>query len=251
LTLNQKPTAQTMNLKLFQKPIVAASLLSLPQSVFACITCDRQIREGIFNSAFGRNALLMVLPFAVLGGLVAWLAWLSGRRYKTRSTAGTGAKTPVPLLSAALILGIGAGGFIDGIVLHQILQWHEMISAKLPPTTYVAKSINMFWDGVFHAVTLVVTIVGIVRLWKLLHRSDIDRSGNLLAGGMLAGWALFNIVEGLFDHHLLKLHNVRERTPEPAAWNYGFLLFSVALLLAGFFIAQARKPINLKTGKGA
>jgi uncharacterized membrane protein len=229
-----------MNLKLFQKPIVAASLLSLPQSVLACITCDRQIREGIFNSAFGKNVILMVLPFAVLGGLVAGLAWLSARHYTTRSAGVAGLKSPVPLFSVALILGIGTGGFIDGIVLHQILQWHEMISAKLPPTTYVAKSINMFWDGVFHAVTLAVTFVGIVRLWKLLHRDDVDRSRNLLAGGLLAGWALFNIVEGLFDHHLLKLHNVRERTPDVEAWNYGFLLFSVVLLIAGLLIARVK-----------
>ena len=240
-----------MNFKLFQKPILALGVFCLPQPVLACITCDRQIREGIFNSAFGRNALLMVLPFAVLGGIVAWLAWLSGRRYKTGNAAATGAKTPVPLFSAALILGIGTGGFIDGIVLHQVLQWHEMISAELPPTTYVAKSINMFWDGIFHAVTLIVSLIGIVRLWKLLHRKDIDRSGNLLAGGMLAGWALFNIVEGLFDHHLLKLHNVRERTPDVDAWNYGFLLFSVALLLAGFFIARARKPTPSNSGSDA
>jgi uncharacterized membrane protein len=115
-----------------------------------------------------------------------------------------------------------------------------MISAKLPPTTYVAKSINMFWDGVFHAVTLGVTLVGIVRLWRLLHRDDVDRSGNLLAGGLLAGWALFNIVEGLFDHHLLKLHNVRERTPDADPWNYGFLLFSVVLLIAGLLIARVK-----------
>jgi uncharacterized membrane protein len=27
-----------------------------------------------------------------------------------------------------LLLGIGLGGFFDGIVLHQILQWHHMLS---------------------------------------------------------------------------------------------------------------------------
>jgi uncharacterized membrane protein len=223
----------------FKKPMLFAGFLFIAAPAAACITCDRQIREGIFNSAFGQNVLLMVLPFAVLGGIVAALAVLSTKRHKARGADIT--KTPVPLLSAALILGIGLGGFADGIVLHQILQWHEMISAKLPPTTYVAKSVNMFWDGIFHAVTLLVVIVGVVMLWKLLHRAGIDRSGKLLAGGLLAGWGLFNIVEGFFDHHLLKLHNVREVTPDKAVWNYGFLGFSVLLLIIGFALARHTK----------
>ncbi|RYF47809.1 MAG: DUF2243 domain-containing protein, partial [Cytophagaceae bacterium] len=102
-----------------------------------------------------------------------------------------------------MVIGIGLGGFIDGIVLHQILQWHEMLSAKIPNTEYVGKSINMFWDGIFHFFCLLVTLVGIVLLWKLLKRNDINRSGKLLSGGLLLGWGLFNIVEGVIDHHLL------------------------------------------------
>ena len=216
-------------------------LLFATAPAFACITCDRQIQEGIFNSAFGLNVIQMVLPFAVLGLIVAALAALSAKRYNRSVVPGGVRKSPVPLFSAALILGIGLGGFIDGIVLHQILQWHEMISAKLPPTTYVAKSVNMFWDGIFHAVTLVVTLVGVVMLWKLLHRDTIDRSGKVLTGGLLAGWGLFNIVEGIFDHHLLKLHNVREVTPDKEVWNYGFLFFSILLLVVGFAMARAKK----------
>jgi uncharacterized membrane protein len=30
---------------------------------------------------------------------------------------------------AAMMLGIGLGGFVDGIVLHQIVQWHNSHSA--------------------------------------------------------------------------------------------------------------------------
>ena len=231
-----------MTTKRFQKPIAVAAGLFATVPAFACITCDRQIREGIFNSAFGKNVLLMLLPFAVLGGLVALLSYFSKQRFSNRTTA-TNLKSPVPLFSVSLILGIGIGGFIDGIVLHQMLQWHEMISAKLPPTTYVAKSVNMFWDGIFHLVTLVVTFVGVIRLWNLLYRSDIDRSGNLLAGGLLAGWGLFNLVEGIFDHHVLKLHNVRERTPDVAALNYVFLAFSVLLLIIGFGLARSKTTV--------
>ena len=36
---------------------------------------------------------------------------------------------------AGIVLGLGLGGFVDGITLHQIMQWHNMGSAVLPPTT--------------------------------------------------------------------------------------------------------------------
>ena len=152
--------------------------------------------------------------------------------------------TPVPLTTTSMILGIGIGGFIDGIVLHQILQWHEMLSNKIPPTNLVNKSVNMFWDGIFHAFTLVVTFIGVILLWKLLWRKDIDRSGNLLAGGLLLGWGVFNIIEGVIDHHILKLHNVKEISMNTDAWNYGFLGFSVVLLITGWLLLN--KPQRIK-----
>jgi uncharacterized membrane protein len=33
-----------------------------------------------------------------------------------------------PSKASGLLYGLGLGGFIDGIVLHQILQWHHMVS---------------------------------------------------------------------------------------------------------------------------
>src|SRR5687768_12244545 len=55
-----------------------------------------------------------------------------------------------PLLVASLVLGVGLGGFIDGIVLHQLLQWHSMLSSVVPPTDLPAAKYNMMWDGAFH-----------------------------------------------------------------------------------------------------
>jgi hypothetical protein len=42
--------------------------------------------------------------------------------------------------AAGVTLGIGLGGFLDGIVLHQIAQWHNMGSAVVPPVTMEAMS---------------------------------------------------------------------------------------------------------------
>ncbi|QPH41773.1 DUF2243 domain-containing protein [Pedobacter endophyticus] len=174
--------------------------------------------------------------------MVLILSRASHSRHLLRQQKGHSQLSPAPLVTASMVLGIGLGGFIDGIVLHQILQWHEMLSAKIPATNYVGKSINMFWDGIFHLFCLIVVFIGIVLLWKLLFRKDIDRSGKLLVGGLLMGWALFNIVEGIIDHHLLKLHNVYEYTPNHFSVNAIFV--GLSILLAGLGYAIIRNHRN-------
>jgi uncharacterized membrane protein len=214
------------------------SVLSLAAG--ACPFCNPQIKEAIYNSQFYPNLFIMLSAFIAVAIIVAILSALTAKRQRANVSKYPNRQilTPVPLTTTAMIVGIGAGGFIDGIVLHQILQWHEMLSNKIPATDYVGKSVNMFWDGIFHAFTLLVTLVGIILLWKLLYRKDINRSGYLLSGGMLIGWGLFNIVEGVIDHHLLKLHNVREIAVNPGLWNYGFLLFSVVLIVIGIVLTR-------------
>src|ERR1044071_1231233 len=97
-----------------------------------------------------------------------------------------------PLVGAGLVLGVGMGGFVDGILLHQILQWHNMLSSVTPPTDLVAMKYNMVWDGLFHAATWTTCAVGIGLLFRAGRRRDVPWSGALLLGAMLAGWGLFN-----------------------------------------------------------
>jgi uncharacterized membrane protein len=65
---------------------------------------------------------------------------------------------------AGILIGIGMGGFVDGIVLHQIAQWHNKLSNIVPPPTMVDMRVTMTWDGLFHALTWIITLVGILRL---------------------------------------------------------------------------------------
>jgi uncharacterized membrane protein len=81
-----------------------------------------------------------------------------------------------PLISAGTLLGVGMGGFVDGIVLHQILQVHSMLSARRPRDSVVNMEINMFWDGLFHAFTWSVTAVGIAMLFRAGRRADVPWS---------------------------------------------------------------------------
>ncbi len=55
-----------------------------------------------------------------------------------------------------LLLDLGLGGLLDGILLHQVLQWHHMgtdhgAHASFPTTTVASLEDNTLWDGLFHA----------------------------------------------------------------------------------------------------
>lgn len=209
----------------------------------ACITCNSEVQEAIYNSEFLPNLLTMTIGFLILGIIVAVLAWFSFKKYTKHSLLypDKDLLNPVPLSITAIILGIGIGGFIDGILLHQILQWHGMFTNILPADTVVNKSVNMFWDGIFHLLTLIAVIIGVVSLTRLLNKKNINSSPKLVWGGFFAGWGLFNLVEGIIHHHILQFHNVKEISQFPEIWNYGFLASGVLFIVIGFSIIYNRE----------
>ena len=143
-----------------------------------------------------------------------------------------------PLLPG-VVLGTGLGGFVDGIVLHQILQWHHMVtSAGYPPTNVDNLRINVFFDGFFHAITWIASAVGLFLLHRAIRRGS-RYSGRRLFGGLLLGWGLFNLVEGIIDHHILGLHHVREAAANPLLWDLGFLAFGGLLVVGGWTLANS------------
>lgn len=147
--------------------------------------------------------------------------------------------TTRPAIAAALAIGIGLGGFFDGIVFHQILQVHNMLSGWLPVTDLVSAKANMVWDGLFHAAMWAVTAAGVAMLWRAGQRGAVPTGWRVLAGGLLIGWGLFNLVEGVIDHHLLGIHHVYEAMGL-SAWDYGFLAWGAAMVIGG--LALLRHP---------
>jgi uncharacterized membrane protein len=145
-----------------------------------------------------------------------------------------------PLLAAGTTLGIGLGGFLDGILFHQILQLHNMLSNWIPRTTLVNAEINMFWDGLFHAFCFAATLVGLLMLWKAVKRRDVPLSGRAYSGSLLLGWGLFNLVEGLIDHELLQVHHVYQNDPHMFVfWDLAFLASGVIFILIGARMARS------------
>jgi uncharacterized membrane protein len=144
--------------------------------------------------------------------------------------------------SAGILLGLGLGGFFDGIILHQVLQWHHMLtSAGYTADSVQNLEVNTFWDGLFHSTTYVFVLLGLIILWRTARRTHVRWSGKLLWGTMLIGFGLFNLVEGIIDHHLLGIHHVNETVPQDqwVYWDIGFLVWGALMLIGGGRLVRA------------
>lgn len=143
------------------------------------------------------------------------------------------------VVAAGLVMGVGFGGFVDGILLHQILQWHNMLSSVTPPVDLIAMKYNMVWDGAFHAFTWMTCVIGVGLLFRAARHHALATYGRVLVGAMIAGWGLFNLVEGMIDHQLLGLHHVHPGSGQ-AAWDWGFVLLGgLGFMLAGYTIGRS------------
>jgi uncharacterized membrane protein len=144
---------------------------------------------------------------------------------------------------AGIILGLGLGGFLDGILLHQIMHWHNMGSSVLPPTTLAAMEQNMEWDGLFHAATWMITLVGVFML-----RSDVSLglampSPRMLSGQLILGWGLFNLIEGIIDHQILNLHHVKDLPIHIPILDWLFLLIAgLGFIAVGLVLSRPEAP---------
>ncbi|QKK26798.1 DUF2243 domain-containing protein [Rhizobium hidalgonense] len=142
--------------------------------------------------------------------------------------------------ASGILFGLGLGGFFDGIVFHQLLQWHHMFSSFYPIASIENLEFNTFWDGVFHSATYLFFLAGLFILWRAGRRPHLSWSTKDLIGTGLIGFG--NLIEGLIDHQLLGIHHVSE-TVERSAWPYWDVAFLVwgAAMLAGGCIMVRRK----------
>jgi uncharacterized membrane protein len=162
-----------------------------------------------------------------------------------------GAGQPPPKTSGVLF-GLGLGGFVDGIVLHQILQWHHMVSAETPPTTLAGLETNTLADGFFHLATWVCVLAASITSITAWRQGRLAPSYSFHFGLVLAGWGIFNLVEGLVDHQLLGVHHVRDDLGAPLSWDLGFLASGVLLVAVGLLVhRRGVRQLNRRSARTA
>jgi uncharacterized membrane protein len=144
----------------------------------------------------------------------------------------------LPPRTSGLLFGLGLGGFVDGIVLHQILQWHHMVSSVegAAPTTLAGLEVNTLADGFFHLATWVLVVAASITSIAAWRQGRLAPNYSFHVGLVLAGWGVFNLVEGLVDHQLLGVHHVRDDLGAPLSWDLGFLALGVLLIAGGWLL---------------
>ena len=145
-----------------------------------------------------------------------------------------------PVLGPSFVLGLGLGGFIDGIVLHQVLQWHHMLTdtGDHPASTVSGLEANTLADGLFHLSTWVLVAAGTAMAVRAWQRGALAPPWRAHVGIALAGWGVFNVVEGVIDHLVLGIHHVRDDLGGPIGWDLGFLAFGALLVAGGLVLAR-------------
>ncbi|MDQ0729131.1 DUF2243 domain-containing protein [Microbacterium sp. W4I20] len=128
---------------------------------------------------------------------------------------------------AAVLLGVGTMAAIDEIVFHQLLQWHHFFDPARGDLGIVS-------DGLLHAGELLALGTGFFLLLDARRRGDFTRP--VAASGYLVGLGGFQLFDGIIDHKVLQIHQIRywvDLLPYDIIWNGA----GAVLLLTGISIA--------------
>ena len=131
-----------------------------------------------------------------------------------------------------LAAGVGLGAFVDGILFHQILQWHHFVSDDVSMTSLSGLETNTLWDGIFHAFSWMVCAAGIWMLWQAGRRGAMP-ARHVLLGAMLAGWGAFSFVDGALLHLVAGIHHLYQRGDFELGSDIIYLVASAAIFAIG------------------
>ncbi len=135
-------------------------------------------------------------------------------------------------LVSGLLLGLGVVAFIDETVFHQLLHWHHFYDRS-------TSDIGLVSDGLFHAFSWFATVAALLMLGRLRREGTFHASR--FVGGLLAGAGFFQLYDGVVQHKLMGLHQIRyqvDLVPYDLTWNISAGL----LLVAGIAMIVATRP---------
>jgi len=132
------------------------------------------------------------------------------------------------------LLGFALGGFFDGILLHQILQWHHLLSG-LEGGPWRDLRVQVMADGLFHLAMYVVALAGLWALWRTRAQYGQPGAGRLLWAYVLIGFGAWHVLDAVLSHWLLGIHRIRMDAANPLLWDLAwFVVFGLGVAAAGW-----------------
>ena len=133
----------------------------------------------------------------------------------------------------AFLIGVGAMAAVDEIIFHQLLGWHHFYDRATP-------LIGLMSDGFLHAAELIALVAGFMLLGELRHRQRLIK-GFAWSGGFF-GAGLFQVFDGVVDHKLLRLHQIRYGVDNLLHYDIAWIGFGLILILIGFLLHRRAHP---------
>jgi len=130
-----------------------------------------------------------------------------------------------------VLLGVALGGFFDGILLHQVLQWHHFLS--LVPGVDDLR-LQILFDGYFHVFMYLLAVAALWGLVRARGRNAPAPGALALVAAVLLGFGLWNVIDVSLAHWILRLHRLRLDTSQPLWWDLGWLAVFGVVPIAGW-----------------
>ena len=139
---------------------------------------------------------------------------------------------------AGYLLGFGLGGFFDGILLHQVLQWHHLLSGLEQARGDVRFLI--LTDGLFHLLMYVFTAGGLWLLWRARRGFGQEGADRRLFADALLGFGGWHIIDSILSHWILGIHRIRMDAENPLFWDLlWFVAFGIVPMILGWLLRRS------------
>lgn len=134
-------------------------------------------------------------------------------------------------LWSGFLFGVGLVAFIDEAVFHQLLHWHHFYDQS-------TMGIGLVSDGLFHAFSWFATIGGLFMFADLRRRNALWFKK--WVGGIFLGAGGFQLYDGIIQHKLMRLHQIRY-VEELPLYDWTWNIIAVILLLIGIYLTRRNR----------
>lgn len=176
-----------------------------------------------------------------VGKMMLWLErkWIEQRRELARKGAWSG-----------YLLGFALSGFFDGILLHQVLQWHHLLLG-VQAEPFQDMRVQVLADGLFHILMYAIAVAGLWSLWRGRESPDL-LAGRKLMSHALIGFGILHVLDAVVAHWLLGIHRIKMASPDPLFWDLlWFVVFGLIPIAIGLLLGRAHNRRVAHAGRTA